>query len=1099
MPQKAPRIPNSVWERHKPEIISLYLEPQSTLNLMMEVMKERYGFQARVNQYRAKLKAWGVGKNIPSSHWLIIDKKIKNRRLEGKETDVKIYGQLQSSEKIKKEVMRNVTYTQGLLAPPDAPTPQGVEFSTPAAQSVMDTCQNAVVVGNLPCFQLQKELSNLARDISSMKTDDPSMDIFSCTMQIPSMASFPPGSASMRIHRALCSWERVTVRSLMSNQLACSSLSPEAQDLLVELSTLAFLAINNLLSDQEFHDKLGPLLAWEGHHALTYITESSTPWMRILTKKIIIGAIHSNNTSLTKRIVEIGVPKVMRYEVLLAAIYRGNHSMVASLCADGGGPRQLGRMRGYEQKILHNLWGQGSDTQMLRSLLESRADAETLIMSKQRGYPLVDAAARGNVEAVVLLLSHGASVNIFLPQLWGTALQAATVNGHHRVVETLIENGADLDAPVGKTYPTFWNSFSTWDLDFTCDFDGFDDRVSRKTPIHIAAEKNDFLMVAILLRYGASADACHFREQGRDEEDIFLYPMEQPTYGELFFTAMQYAAKNRNLDMVKLLHSSGALPDAGVNLNDGDTLLQIATRHGDLEIVKFLISQGADVNAVPRSGARAAIQAAAQSGDMSVLEALQSAGAVLHAPVENFRGMTATEAAAFAGHEKIITPVYTLGANINDPLAPVGGLTAIQASEASGRPHLAQPIIDLGLSTADVGGLSPLQAAMKHEDLSLLDMLIQQGAEINAPPADGCGTPLQEAVRRNWLEGARLLLKHRADANARLGSVARSSDRYELTAETALGLAIECQSCEMTKLLLENGAKVACDPSVQYGYRDEDLRHNAPRTPGALFFALFHRNSYDTIQLLVEHDPDIGKTLSHKSALALAIGRGYTDSQAWHEFCVSKLSSTENINLLVRLLELGADINSLHPEEKATCLQMSISHSEEVTKFLLERGAAFNVRASRRIGTPLQEAIKHGRDDIINMLLDFGADVNAPPAYYSGATALQYAAMQGMLPVAIKLLELGADVAATGAPYDGRTAIDGAAERGRLDILQLLLDKYPEDKFLYLACMRAGSIATSRGHTEIADWLERRAHECWNEDCESLRSLSSLFSWDNCT
>ncbi|KAH8755846.1 ankyrin repeat-containing domain protein [Hyaloscypha finlandica] len=89
--------------------------------------------------------------------------------------------------------------------------------------------------------------------------------------------------------------------------------------------------------------------------------------------------------------------------------------------------------------------------------------------------------------------------------------------------------------------------------------------------------------------------------------------------------------------------------------------------------------------------------------------------------------------------------------------------------------------------------------------------------------------------------------------------------------------------------------------------------------------------------------------------------------------------------------------------------------------------------------TPLQIACRDGEKEIVHLLLQSGADANAPPAKESGSTALQFAAIKGSLEIVYQLLEYGADVNAPAAEVYGRTALEGAAEHGRVDMVQLLL------------------------------------------------------------
>ncbi|KAF4938178.1 Ankyrin-1 [Colletotrichum fructicola] len=114
----------------------------------------------------------------------------------------------------------------------------------------------------------------------------------------------------------------------------------------------------------------------------------------------------------------------------------------------------------------------------------------------------------------------------------------------------------------------------------------------------------------------------------------------------------------------------------------------------------------------------------------------------------------------------------------------------------------------------------------------------------------------------------------------------------------------------------------------------------------------------------------------------------------------------------------------------------------KITEVLLKAGISpneFNGLVTRG-RSPLQIAVEDGNLEMIDLLLEYRADVNAPAAQDSGATALQLAAIQGRLGIARRLIDLGANVNAPRADKYGRTALEGAAEHGRLDTVHLLLD-----------------------------------------------------------
>ncbi|RYP11256.1 hypothetical protein DL765_007836 [Monosporascus sp. GIB2] len=123
----------------------------------------------------------------------------------------------------------------------------------------------------------------------------------------------------------------------------------------------------------------------------------------------------------------------------------------------------------------------------------------------------------------------------------------------------------------------------------------------------------------------------------------------------------------------------------------------------------------------------------------------------------------------------------------------------------------------------------------------------------------------------------------------------------------------------------------------------------------------------------------------------------------------------------------------------------------------------------------LQFAVERGNLQIIRLLLDARAAVNAPPSRRFGATALQLAAIKGYIGIARLLISLGANVNAPGAKYGGRTALEGAAEHGRLDLVQLLLEEGAlvegtgRKQFI-----RAVSYAIKRGHHVLVNRLKSR-------------------------
>lgn len=114
--------------------------------------------------------------------------------------------------------------------------------------------------------------------------------------------------------------------------------------------------------------------------------------------------------------------------------------------------------------------------------------------------------------------------------------------------------------------------------------------------------------------------------------------------------------------------------------------------------------------------------------------------------------------------------------------------------------------------------------------------------------------------------------------------------------------------------------------------------------------------------------------------------------------------------------------------------------SKACVDILIEFGADINRKATTVSNrTALQLAAETGDVEMVSYLISKGALVNAPPAPREGFTALQIAAMHGFYRIAEMLIKAKAEVDAPRAKVGGRTAFEAATENGRLDMMGLLV------------------------------------------------------------
>ncbi|OTA67298.1 ankyrin [Hypoxylon sp. EC38] len=100
MATRTPKIPQSIWGRHKNTILSLYLTSDLTLDELAQTMDKHHGFPATVSQFEAQLKAWNARKNLKRHEWEGILKKIDSLAAQGVQSRVIISGHPISMDRV---------------------------------------------------------------------------------------------------------------------------------------------------------------------------------------------------------------------------------------------------------------------------------------------------------------------------------------------------------------------------------------------------------------------------------------------------------------------------------------------------------------------------------------------------------------------------------------------------------------------------------------------------------------------------------------------------------------------------------------------------------------------------------------------------------------------------------------------------------------------------------------------------------------------------------------------------------------------------------------------------------------------------------------
>ena len=313
------------------------------------------------------------------------------------------------------------------------------------------------------------------------------------------------------------------------------------------------------------------------HHLLTltlhddcerFSLHERGPSYQIETSILSIAACHGF-VSLTRVSLEMGINPdghpCDSCETPLALAAAGGHSQVAVLLLQRGAST-IARSPGSGQTALHLAAASGSQD-IVNMLLSKGADPEPNADYLGRT-PLHVAASSRSVEIIKLLLDHGGDINAVIPASGETPLHLAASRGHLRAVVCLVE-GLDVSEKEMNLYDSMVQQryYQTWTEDL----------------LTTSTSNQDFI-------WGVEAR---------------FYAQETVT---------------------ELVSTCGRYIDINARTRQGRTALHLAAGHGHLQIVRFLIQNGINVDLVDND-ACTALRLAAQNGHLDTVKSLLATSA----------------------------------------------------------------------------------------------------------------------------------------------------------------------------------------------------------------------------------------------------------------------------------------------------------------------------------------------------------------------------------------------------------------------------------------------------------------------------------------
>ncbi|KAJ7269695.1 hypothetical protein C8J57DRAFT_1227412 [Mycena rebaudengoi] len=334
-----------------------------------------------------------------------------------------------------------------------------------------------------------------------------------------------------------------------------------------------------------------------------------------------------------------------------------------------------------------------------------------------------------DVETIQLLLAAGADANAH-NERHGTVLRAASCNGHVEAVRLLLENGAELDAHDEE----------------------------HGTALHGAAEYGRVEAVRLLLEQGADTNA-------RAEQTS---------------TALQAAARRRGILKLFIFYWRKGLTSTHKGGKYGSALHGASSNYGDIELVRLLLQNGADIDAHDDHFGNA-LQEASFWGHTEIVHLLLTNGCDPNAHAEEYA--SALQYAALRGRHDVIDLLLANGADVNAPgkayhpehlnpwnrkdVEDLEHFSVLEAACATGHTDSVRLLVEHGADVTAYGGRALHAASWAGHD-DAVKFLLDKGAAINAQVAKH-GSALCVASRRGHINTVRLLIAHGADVNGHGG------------------------------------------------------------------------------------------------------------------------------------------------------------------------------------------------------------------------------------------------------------------------------------------------------------------------------------------
>lgn len=393
--------------------------------------------------------------------------------------------------------------------------------------------------------------------------------------------------------------------------------------------------------------------------------------------------------------------------------------------------------------------------------------------------PMMRAAINGRVQCMSILKVFGAD-ECAVDKSGATALHHATLSNQIPAVKWLLETYRPSETIRHRSSIMSRMDAANWGRSHRVLREMSDTRGMK--PLHIAVEHAAVEIVETLLAAGANMEAEN--KQGRTPLIHAAFASRQDSFNSLLrsgaridhtdivgMSALHWAARSGQVAMIATLLEKGA----GRFDHDsaGYEPIHQAALGGHILAVEALLTEGSELDRPTKSG------------ENKVGESLLHI-ASLHNHLDLARYLLKNGVQVNHWSDRASTWTY-------HPRTKLLGssLTPLHYACCLGHFEMAVLLIDHKalVNAATEDGYTPLMMAVEAENTDLVALLHNRGAKVNASLPGTLSTALHMAARKGDIETVRELIRAGADFKARAGKDSFSKDSYK---RTALETCIEC-------------------------------------------------------------------------------------------------------------------------------------------------------------------------------------------------------------------------------------------------------------------------------------------------------------------